>query len=88
MSAVYKHVTFLKQAIREVPKSGKKRMLRNQCVDAAGSSNFSKESATTQHNVTATMPNLSLGKSWITESLLINEEGIRVLYPRRQIAVL
>lgn len=63
MSAVYKHVTFLKQAIREVPKSGKKCMLRNQCVDAAGRGNFTKESATTQQNVTATMPNLSLGKS-------------------------
>lgn len=34
------------------------------------------------------VPNFSLKKSWITDSLLINEGGIRALCLRRQIAVL
>lgn len=62
-------------------------MLRNQCVDAARRGIFTTGSATVQWSITTTVPNF-LKKSWITDSLLINEGGIRVLCLRRQIAVL
>lgn len=41
-----------------------------------------------RNSVTTTVPNLGLRKCWIADSLLINEGGFRVLYPRRQIALL
>lgn len=56
--------------------------------DAAGRGFLHSESASAQQSVTATLPNPSPRKSWIADSLLINEGAIRVLYPRRQIAIL
>lgn len=77
---------FLKQAARQVPKSPMKCRLKVWCVGAAGSAHFTMGSV--QGSATATVTNLGLRKRQAPDSPLINERGIRALYPRRQIAVL
>lgn len=77
---------FLKQAARQVPKSPMKCRLKIWCAGAAGSAHFTMGSV--QGSATATVTNLGLRKRQAPDSPLINERGIRALYPRRQIAVL